>query len=284
MENDKAISHVSTTDMILDYRAMEQMDRLANMMASGKATVPQHLQGNPADCMAIIMQSAQWKMNPFAVAQKTHVIKGTLGYEAQLINAVVSSSKAIEGAFDYQWYGPWEKIIGNFAEKTGANGKYQVPNWNIADEVGCGIKVFATLRGETKPRVLDLLISQATVRNSTLWASDPKQQLAYLGVKRWARLYAPGVILGVYTSDELEPMEEREVNPAPATSKIVEPNEIEGKPNFTQEMLNDKANDWANAIAKGKKPEVLIKMIQKKYELSEDLINQINNLNKEEVE
>jgi hypothetical protein len=37
------------------------------------------------------MQAAQWGMNPFAVAQKTHVVNGTLGYEAQLVNAVVSS-------------------------------------------------------------------------------------------------------------------------------------------------------------------------------------------------
>ncbi|HFQ7099962.1 TPA: recombinase RecT, partial [Citrobacter freundii] len=37
-------------------------------------------------------------------------------------------------------------------------------------------------------RELVLMLSQAQVRNSTLWASDPRQQLAYLAVKRWARL------------------------------------------------------------------------------------------------
>jgi 3-hydroxymyristoyl/3-hydroxydecanoyl-(acyl carrier protein) dehydratase len=60
-------------------------------MADSKATVPAHLAGKPADCLAVTMQ-AQWGMNPFAVAQKTHVVNGTLGYEAQLVNAVVSSS------------------------------------------------------------------------------------------------------------------------------------------------------------------------------------------------
>jgi len=49
-----------------------------------------------------------------------------------------------------------------------------------------------------------------------LWVSKPDQQIAYLGVKYWARLYCPHVILGVYTPDELEQHTEREINPAPA--------------------------------------------------------------------
>ena len=63
------------------------------------------------------------------------------------------------------------------------------------------------------------MLSQAQVRNSTLWASDPRQQLAYLAVKRWARLYCPDVILGVYTADEIDEREERVINPA-QTEKV----------------------------------------------------------------
>jgi hypothetical protein len=51
--------------------------------------------------------------------------------------------------------------------------------------------------------VLELLMTQARTRNSTLWTEDPKQQIAYLAERRWARLYAPDVLLGVYTPDEL---------------------------------------------------------------------------------
>ncbi|SQC43048.1 recombinase, RecT family [Klebsiella pneumoniae] len=49
-----------------------------------------------------------------------------------------------------------------------------------------------------------------------MWVSNPKQQIAYLGVKYWARLYCPEVILGVYSPDEVEQRTEREINPAPA--------------------------------------------------------------------
>ncbi|EGO1998012.1 recombinase RecT, partial [Salmonella enterica] len=40
--------------------------------------IPAHLAGKPADCMAIVMQAMQWGMNPYAVAQKTHLVNGVL--------------------------------------------------------------------------------------------------------------------------------------------------------------------------------------------------------------
>ena len=43
-----------------------------------------------------------------------------------------------------------------------------------------------------------------TVKNSPLWKTNPKQQMGYLQARNWARLYAPGALLGVYTTDELE--------------------------------------------------------------------------------
>lgn len=58
------------------------------------------------------------------------------------------------------------------------------------------------------------------MRNSPLWATDPRQQLAYLAVKRWSRLYAPDVILGVYTPDELDEANREMRDITPATEQI----------------------------------------------------------------
>ena len=57
-----------------------------------------------------------------------------------------------------------------------------------------------------------LSIGAVTTKNSPLWKTNPKQQMGYLQVKNWARAFAPGAILGVYTTDELgdaEPMPQR---------------------------------------------------------------------------
>lgn len=222
MSNDITITSqpgatVGTAAAIFSPEGINQLVRFAELMAQSRVTVPAHLAGKPADCMAVAMQAAQWGMNPFAVAQKTHVINGALGYEAQLVNAAITAMAPTKDRVHFEWFGPWENVIGKFIEKTNDKGKkYLAAGWSATDEKGCGVKVWATLKGESEPRILDLLLTQAQVRNSTLWGSDPKQQLAYLGVKRWARLYCPDVILGVYTPDELQetaPRVERDITP-----------------------------------------------------------------------
>lgn len=199
--------------MMESDKVFDRMLSFAKIMATGRATIPKELQ-NEGDCLAITMQAMSWRMNPISVAQKVHFINGKIGYEAQLVAAAITNSNAVKDAFHFEWFGPWEKVVGKFAVKTGDKGEYRVPAWKLADEEGIGIKVWATLKGEDEPRHIDLLLAQARTRNSTMWADDPKQQLAYLAQKKWARLYAPGVILGVYTPDEIEDVrEEKEINP-----------------------------------------------------------------------
>lgn len=245
--NALALTSASSAALLMDASSMDRLERIADLMASGKTTVPQHLRASKGDCFAIVLQSMQWGMNPFAVAQKTHLVNGTLGYEAQLVSAVINSSGAVRDRFHFEWYGPWEKVIGKFTIRKGDKGEYRVPGWSLADEEGCGVKVWATLKGEAQPRTLELLLAQARVRNSTLWADDPKQQLAYLAQKRWSRLYAPDVILGVYTPDEMEQPGEKfmgaadEVPPAPAQPA-----------GFPAERFAKNLPEWRKAIAGGK--------------------------------
>ncbi|EOK1464686.1 RecT family recombinase [Escherichia coli] len=209
MSNDIAITSqpgatVGTAAAIFSPEGMNQLVRFAELMSQSKATVPKHLEGKPADCLAVTMQAAQWGMNPFAVAQKTHVVNGTLGYEAQLVNAVVSSSSLLATRLNYRWSGDWSNVNG----KTDKS-----PNLTVT--------VSAVLKGEAEPRELTISMAQAGVRNSPLWEQDPRQQLAYLCTKRWARLHAPDVLLGVYTPDELQetaPRVERDITPQTTTA------------------------------------------------------------------
>lgn len=157
---------------------MDSLMRIADLMASGKSTVPAHLQKNPADCMAVCMQAAQWGMNPFAVAQKTHLVNGTLGYEAQLVNAVVQQSNSIDGRFHYEYKGASPSLECRVGAKIKGEAEIVWGNW--------------------------LNESKVTTKNSPLWKVNPQQQLGYLQVKNWARLFCPGAILGVYSPDELQ--------------------------------------------------------------------------------
>ncbi|EDL5925957.1 recombinase RecT [Salmonella enterica subsp. enterica serovar Schwarzengrund] len=233
MSNDIAITSqpgatVGTAAAIFSPEGMNQLVRFAELMACSKATVPAHLAGKPSDCLAVTMQAAQWGMNPFAVAQKTHVVNGTLGYEAQLVNAVVSSSNLLSTRLNYRWDGDWSKVNGK-SDKS--------PSLTVT--------VSAVLKGEAEPRELTISMAQAGVRNSPLWEQDPRQQLAYLCVKRWARLHAPDVLLGVYTPDELQeatPRVERDITPPAATPQGIN-SLINSKPEQKQEERQQHKDD-----------------------------------------
>lgn len=194
-------------------QTMSECNTLGKLMATAQVMIPQHLQGRPADCTAVAMQAAAWGMNPYTVAQKTHIVSGKLGYEAQLVNSVISSSTAIQGRFKYEVVGDWSKI----AKK----------NWLPAEENGLGVRVGAVLHGEEEVTWGDVVyLAPVAIRNSPLWKTNPLQQLKYLALKYWARIYTPDVIMGVYTRDELVNLDEnydpieREINETPKAKDL----------------------------------------------------------------
>lgn len=239
----------STSALVLNTESLGQMMRLAEVMAKGVATVPKHLAGNPSDCLAVVMQAMQWQMNPYAVAQKTHIVSGTLGYEAQLVNAVVQASGFISGPFRYE---------------------YSAEGQPLSCRVG------AVIRGESSITWGEWLRADSvTTKNSPLWKTNPKQQLGYLQVKNWARLYCPGAILGVYTQDELEPAQERDVTPTAQTQQQA-PQE---KPEYPADKFETNLPKWRASIEKRKAtPDDVIATLTTMYSVNEEQRKKINAL------
>lgn len=235
---------------------MERMIRFGELMSSASIAVPAHLRGKAGDCLAVIMQSMQWGMNPFAVAQKTHVVNGALGYEAQLVNAVVQASGAINGHFHYE---------------------YQGDGQNTSCRVG------AVLRGESEITWGEWLnANTVTTKNSPLWKTNIKQQLGYLQVKNWARAFAPGAILGVYTPDELDAAApgEKEINPINGTTTNEKP-AIEFYP---QKLFDENLPKWTQLILKKKKTaDEIIATVESKNPLTDEQKEAINSVGVPEV-
>lgn len=201
-------------DLILQPDNLNALIRVSELMANSGQAVPRHLRKNPGACFAVTSQAMRWNMDPFALAQKTYTTddNAPLAYEGQAIIAALNNSPLLSTRLFFEWGGAWDKIIGRFVwkdstkktdENTGKPKKYLAKAWDDNDEQGLWCTVTATLVGEKEPRVLQLFLMQARVRNSPLWVEDPRQQLAYLASRRWGRLYAPDVIMGVYTPDEL---------------------------------------------------------------------------------
>lgn len=168
-----------TTNNGLMPTSMDQAVRLAEMMCKGRL-MPQHLQGQPGDCLMVIEQAMRWGMSPFAVAQATSVISGKLMFEGKLVAAALHGSGALQGRLHYDYAG---------------------------DGDARQITVSGTLAGETAPRSVVVKLRDARTTNK-MWTQQPDQQLAYHGARVWARRYCPEVMLGVYAPEEMEPAAE----------------------------------------------------------------------------
>jgi len=239
----------NTTALVLDSQSFKSIMDFAGMMSTGITTVPKHLQKSPADCAAVIMQAMQWGMNPYSVAQKTHLVNGILGYEAQLVNAVVCNSGLIDGTFKYEYQGEGAVLACRVGAKIRGDHEITFGPW--------------------------LSVATVQVKNSPLWKTNPAQQLGYLQVKNWARQYCPGAILGVYTEDELQAIERGEPKDVtPDAEKIHHSKPVISEPHFQNALKK-----YGPAVANGtKSAAAFIEHLQKTNTLTEAQILEIESL------
>jgi hypothetical protein len=196
---------------VMDTDRFAQMQRIAKIMAYGslvpQALTHQKVPGNadpqPLDydiivsnCFLVVNQAVRWGMDPFAVAQCVSVVHGKLCYEGKLVAAVMDAKLGIKLGYKF---GKWDK------------------QRNIIDlsEEGIGedlaVRVFETRPDGSEGRFVEGYVGGwKTDGAGSPWKypANHKRQLRYRGNREWSRAYEPGVMLGVYTDDELSDLQE----------------------------------------------------------------------------
>ena len=171
----------------IKFTSMAEVMEFAKLMSVAGVAVPQHLRGNPGACLAIAIQALEWRMSPFAVANKSYMANDRIAYESQLIHALVEARAPLKGRLRY-------KITGE------------------GDERRC--TVWGTFRNELSPHEYESETlaklrdargrnDRGQVKGSPLWDAQPETQLFYSASRTWARMFCPDVILGIYAVDEL---------------------------------------------------------------------------------
>jgi hypothetical protein len=185
--------------IFFDDRLFERCKAVAHYIAKAEGVTPRHLIGKPEACFAVVSRALTWRLDPYAVAQNTYQTPGgAIGYSGALCRAALENSGQIEGGVKTAYYGDWSKVQGRFAWQTSQKGgKFPVRAWKDEDEEGLGITVSARLRGEDAPRSMDLDMKRAQPRNSTLWATDPRTQLMYTAIRRFANSEVSHLFIGV---------------------------------------------------------------------------------------
>lgn len=156
-----------------------QMMEFAKLMAISKEAVPKHLRENPGACLAVCIQAYDWKINPFALANKSYLVNDRIAYEAQIYHAILLQRAPISGRIRKEYTG------------EGQNRRLKV--WAKLSD-GSGETVFYQ-----SPKIGDI-----KVQNSPLWKTDPDQQLFYFAVRSFARSEFPDVMMGIVTVDEMQ--------------------------------------------------------------------------------
>ena len=168
---------ISDTAGGVAFADMGQVMEFAKYMAVGNISVPQHLRGNPGACLAVCVQAIEWRMSPFAVANKSYSVNNRLAFESQLIQAVILQRAPIKGRFRVEYHGEGSrrrcKVTAVLADGTGEV-DYETPEFD-----------------KIQPK------------NSPLWKTDPDQQQFYYAGRALCRRHFPDVLLGVYDRDEL---------------------------------------------------------------------------------
>jgi RecT family protein len=197
----------------------DQIRALAQDMAKDDLNTPEHLLNKPSACAVVITRAMVWGLDPYLVASMTFQTPNKkMGYEGALINAAID--RHLDGGVHFKHYGDWSRVQGKHRMETSAKGfKYPVPTWTDKDAEGLGITISARVKGEREVRSMTMDLVQCQPRNSTLWALDPKTQICYTGVRRFAKVMVPAALMGL--PPDLEDMP-REVHMGEA-DVVIEP-------------------------------------------------------------
>lgn len=185
----------------VDPKDYGQVMEFAKTMATAKHSIPQWMRGSPGDCLACCSRALRWGMDPYFVADKSFLMEGKsgtkVGYESQLIHAVVEALAPLKGRLRHRYEGEGDDLV---------------------------CIVWGTFKGEDTPheypsvtlgkRIKDIGKSdRGNFRGSPLWLQKPRLQLFYDASRDWARQNCPDVLAGVYAREELLDMEPVDVTP-----------------------------------------------------------------------
>lgn len=159
----------------------ELLQRMAKMLASSDL-VPQQFKGNIANCVIGLEMAHRMNASPLAVMQNLYIVHGKPGWSAQFITAAINST----GRFSPLRF----RVDGQGESKT-------CTAWAIEKATGEQL--------EGPPVSIAMAKAEGWFeKNGSKWKTMPDLMLRYRAATFFGRLYAPEVLMGMRTQDEIE--------------------------------------------------------------------------------
>lgn len=182
-----AVQDDSGYSIYFDTNRFEQAQRAANLL-SKSTIVPEHYRGNVSNCLIALDMSANLSLNPLLFMQKTAIIKGKMAFEGQLIISLVNKLKPFKTPIEFEYEG-----------ETSDLKNYSCTAWATSK---------AGQRVEYKLKYSDAIKIGGASKNDN-WQNATKLMISYRAATYLVRLYAPEILLGCYTVEELGDIPEK---------------------------------------------------------------------------
>lgn len=169
--------------MLFDSAKFNQAWRVATAFAQS-GLVPDHFKNNINGVFVVLHMATRMNLDPFMVLQKTYLVHGRPGMEAQLVIALVNARGPFQGPIQWETSGEGDKrqwIAYATHAKTGERCEAKV-DWAMVKAEGWFDKA------------------------GSKWKTIPDLMGRYRSATFLARLYCPEVIMGLSTADELDDM------------------------------------------------------------------------------
>lgn len=201
--------------VFVDAGAFEAGWRMAEALARSKM-IPVEYQGKPENTLIAIEVAQRTGASPLAVMQNLYIVHGKPGWSAQYIIAAINASGK---------YSPLRfAITGDGDEKT-------CVAW-ATDKTG--------ERLDSPPVSIKMAKDEGWFnKNGSKWKTMPELMLRYRAATLFGRLYAPEILMGMKTADEIDDIAEpKRMGPA----QVVQPDQITGEmPTFNLDAEKDAA-------------------------------------------
>lgn len=183
---------------------------------SSSATAPVHVRNNPGVVLSALDMSLSTGLNPhYLMNCMFDPGNGKLGLMAEAILAALLSKKLIKddpiweehGDWDGQAQGKFKMVQSQNAKENGkSKGKYAQAQYTDKDEEGLGMSVTIHWADRPQPNTYGpYWLKDQHPRFSTLWATDPRQQIKNKILRMITRQKRPDLLNGMPNDEEAHP-------------------------------------------------------------------------------
>jgi len=189
-------------------------DEVIYELAKKKATalsksdmVPQQYQDNIPNCLVALEISNRIGIGPFEVMQNMNVIQGRPAWSSAYIIAALNSCGRFEPIrFEYEDLGK-KTISYQKTEWSGGNRSSKTLKETVEDK-RCRVVTKGLNNGEEYKGSwvsIELAVKEGWYsKNGSKWQTMPDQMLMYRAASFFSRVYAPDVIIGMQSVDEVQ--------------------------------------------------------------------------------